>query len=62
MRFNPLKKMAIELRHRDIDGYGLTDMGWEIHPHGLAKVLRYASKLNVHIIKEQSRRTMTGKK
>ncbi|WP_333654858.1 glycoside hydrolase family 1 protein [Dissulfurispira sp.] len=50
MRFNPFKKMGIELRHRDIDGYGLTDMGWEIHPHGLEKVLRYASKLNVPLI------------
>ena len=50
MRFNPFKKMGIEMRHRDIDGYGLTDMGWEIHPHGLEKVLRYASKLNIPMI------------
>jgi beta-glucosidase len=50
MRFNPLKKMGVEMRHRDIDGYGLTDMGWEIHPSGLAKVLRYASKLKVPLI------------
>ncbi|MBI5026084.1 MAG: glycoside hydrolase family 1 protein [Nitrospirae bacterium] len=50
MRFNPFKKMGAELRHRDIDGYGLTDMGWEIHPHGLEKVLRYASKLRVPLI------------
>jgi beta-glucosidase len=50
MRFNPLKKMGVELRHRDIDGYGLTDMGWEIHPRGLEKVLRYASKLHVPLI------------
>jgi len=50
MRFNPFKKMGVELRHRDIDGYGLTDMGWEIHPYGLEKVLRYASKLQVPII------------
>lgn len=50
MGFNPFKKMGVELRHRDIDGYGLTDLGWEIHPHGLAKVLRYASKLNVPLI------------
>jgi beta-glucosidase len=50
IRCNPLKKMGVELRHRDIDGYGLTDMGWEIHPHGLAKVLRYASRLNVPLI------------
>lgn len=50
IRFNPFKKMGIELRNRDIDGYGLTDMGWEIHPRGLEKVLRYASKLNVPLI------------
>lgn len=50
IRFNPFKKMGVELRHRDIDGYGLTDMGWEIHPHGLEKVLRYASRLNVPLI------------
>jgi beta-glucosidase len=50
IRFNPLKKMGIELRHRDIDGYGLTDIGWEIHPHGLERVLRYASKLKVPLI------------
>jgi beta-glucosidase len=50
IRFNPFRKMGIELRHRDIDGYGLTDIGWEIHPRGLEKVLRYASKLGVPLI------------
>jgi beta-glucosidase len=50
VRFNPLKKMGVELRHRDIDGYGLTDMGWEIYPHGLERILRYASKLKVPLI------------
>jgi beta-glucosidase len=50
MRFNPFKKMGVEMRHRDIDGYGLTDMGWEIHPKGLEKVLRYASRLSVPLM------------
>lgn len=50
MRFNPLKKMGVEMRHRDIDGRGLTDMGWEIYPRGLEKVLRYASRLGVPLI------------
>jgi beta-glucosidase len=50
MRFNPFKKLEAELRHRDIDGYGLSDMGWEIHPRGLEKILRYASKLKVPLI------------
>lgn len=50
LRFNPFKKMGIEMRHSDIEGQGLTDMGWEIHPRGLERVLRYASKLNVPMI------------
>lgn len=50
MRFNPLKKLGVEMRHLDIDGHGLTDMGWEIHPRGLEKVLRYASRLKVPLI------------
>jgi beta-glucosidase len=50
IRFNPFRKMLIELRHHDIDGFGLSDLGWEIHPRGLEKVLRYASRLNVPLI------------
>jgi len=50
MRFNPFKKLFVEFRHRDIDGHGLTDMGWEIYPRGLKKVLQYASRLNVPLI------------
>lgn len=50
MRFNPFKKMGVEMRNRDIEGYGLTDMGWEIHPHGLERVLQYASKLKIPLI------------
>ncbi|MEJ2696121.1 MAG: family 1 glycosylhydrolase [Candidatus Sulfobium sp.] len=50
MRFNPFRKMAVEMRHRDIDGYGLTDLGWEVHPKGLEKVLRHASRLNIPLI------------
>lgn len=50
MRFNPLKKLFIEFRHKDLDGQGLTDMGWEVYPKGLKKVLRYASVLNVPLI------------
>ncbi len=49
LRFNPFKKMGVELRHLDIDGHGLTDLGWEIYPHGLERVLFYASKLKVPI-------------
>jgi beta-glucosidase len=50
LRFNPFRKMGIELRHQDTDGHGLTDMGWEVHPRGLEKVVRYASKLNIPIM------------
>lgn len=52
LRFNPLRwrKLGVEIRHLDIDGHGLTDMGWEIHPHGLSRVLRAASRLNVPLI------------
>jgi beta-glucosidase len=50
LRFNPFKKMGVELRQLDIEGHGLTNIGWEIHPRGLEKVLRYASRLNLPLI------------
>jgi beta-glucosidase len=50
LRFNLFKKMGVELRHLDLDGYGLSDLGWEVHPRGLAKVLRYASRLKAPLI------------
>ena len=45
LRFNPFNRMCVELRHRDLSGHGLTDLGWEIHPAGFERVLRYASRL-----------------
>jgi beta-glucosidase len=42
--------MGVELRHLDLDGHGLTNIGWEVHPRGLEKVLRYASRLNLPLI------------
>ncbi len=50
LRFNPFMKMGVELKHQDTDGNGLTDLGWEIHPNGLTKILRYASRLGVPLI------------
>jgi beta-glucosidase len=50
IRFNPLQKMGVELKYKDMERHGFTDTGWEIHPHGLERVLRYASKLAVPII------------
>jgi beta-glucosidase len=50
LRFNPLKKMGVELLYKDKGGRGLTDMGWEIHPEGLEEVLKEAWRLNVPLI------------
>jgi beta-glucosidase len=50
LRFNPFKKMGVELRHLDLEGNGLTNLGWEVHPRGLTKVLRIASRLGVPLI------------
>ena len=50
LRFNPFRKMGVELRYADIEGNGLTKMGWEVHPRGLAKVLRYASRLDLPLM------------
>lgn len=50
LRFNPLKKRGIEMIFKDRDGYGLTDIGWEVHPEGLEKVLQEASKLNIPLM------------
>ncbi|MHB2147658.1 glycoside hydrolase family 1 protein [Calditrichota bacterium LG25] len=35
---------------KDESGLGLTDMGWEVYPDGLSKVLRYMGKFNKDII------------
>lgn len=48
--FNPFKKAVVDLRHRDLEGYGLSDMGWETHPRGLEKVLKSAAQLDLPII------------
>ena len=50
LRFNPFKKMGVEIRYADVDGHGLTKMGWEIHPRGLEKVVRYASRLDLPLM------------
>jgi beta-glucosidase len=42
--------MGLELKYEDRDGHGLTDMGWEIHPHGMERVLQEATKLHIPII------------
>ena len=50
LRFNPLRKMGVELVYKDKEGLGLTDMGWEIHPEGLEEVLREAGMLKIPLI------------
>jgi beta-glucosidase len=47
IRFNPFRKMGVELRYKDTEGHGFTDLGWEVHPSGLERMLRYASRLKV---------------
>jgi beta-glucosidase len=50
LKFNPFRKMGVELKYKDAEEQGLTDTGWEIHPHGMERVLREVSKLNVPIM------------
>jgi beta-glucosidase len=50
LRFNPFQTMGLELKYEDREGHGLTDMGWEIHPHGMERVLQEASRLHIPII------------
>jgi beta-glucosidase len=42
--------MGVELKHKDVERQGVTDMGWEIHPHGMERVLREVSKLRIPIL------------
>ena len=44
----PLRRL--EVRHRDRGGCGLTDMGWEEHPEGLAAVLREAAAFGLPLL------------
>jgi beta-glucosidase len=41
---------ALEVVHRDGGGCGLTDMGWEEYPEGLAAVLREAAAVGVPLM------------
>jgi beta-glucosidase len=50
LRFNPFRKMGVEWKYKDEERQGITDMGWEVHPHGMERVLRDVSKLNVPIL------------
>jgi len=63
LQFNPFRRMGVVLRYEDREGYGLTDMGWEIYPRGLEKILREASKFGLPImITENGIATRDGQK
>jgi beta-glucosidase len=44
------RSRRLEVCHRDRGGCGLTDMGWEEHPEGLAAVLRDAAAVGVPLM------------
>jgi beta-glucosidase len=52
LKFNlfNIKNKFVDIIYQDREGMGVSDMGWEIYPKGLLKVLKYASKLNVPLI------------
>lgn len=63
LQFNPFRPMGVALRYEDREGYGLTDMGWEIYPRGLAQMLEEASKFGLPmIITENGIATREGQK
>ncbi|AHF97497.1 glycoside hydrolase family 1 [Desulfurella acetivorans A63] len=52
LKFNPFnfKNKFVDIIYQNKEGIGITDMGWEIYPKGILKVLKYASKLKVPLI------------
>ncbi len=63
VRFNPFRPMGVDLKHEDREGHGLTDMGWEIHPRGMERTLKEASKLGLPMmITENGIATRDGQK
>jgi beta-glucosidase len=52
LKFNVRRRdsRCLEVLHRDRGGSGLTDMGWEEHPEGLAAVLREAAAVGVPLL------------
>ncbi|MHB8835804.1 MAG: glycoside hydrolase family 1 protein [Candidatus Methylomirabilia bacterium] len=49
-RLQRRRSRCLEVIHRDGGGTGLTDMGWEEHPDGLAAVLREAAAVGVPLL------------
>lgn len=50
LQFNPFHRMGVALKYEDREGYGLTDMGWEIYPQGLEQILKEASRFGFPMI------------
>jgi beta-glucosidase len=50
LRFRSVIGLAADFFYRDRDGRGLTEMGWEIHPEGLAPVIRQAAATGLPVI------------
>ncbi len=50
LQFNPFRRLGIALKYEDREGYGFTDMGWEIYPRGLEQILREASAFGLPIM------------
>jgi beta-glucosidase len=50
IRFRGRPGRMAEYLYRDATGLGLTDMGWEVHPHGFDRVLREAASTGLPVI------------
>ncbi len=50
IRFRGVSGAIGQFLYRDPESRGLTDMGWEIHPHGFDRVLRQAETVGLPVI------------
>jgi beta-glucosidase len=50
LRFPGRARVAGDFSYRDRHGRGLTDLGWEIHPAGLAAVLAAAGSIGLPVV------------
>ncbi len=50
IRFRGATGAIGQFLYRDPESRGLTDMGWEIHPHGFDRVLRQAETVGLPVI------------
>jgi beta-glucosidase len=50
LRFRSLLRMTGDFFYRDPEVRGLTEMGWEIHPHGLGRVVAQAAATGLPVL------------